>query len=287
MADEPKPTGLPPGVAPENLDDGQGLKGAPKAPEVTNTPPPIVPDKAAEEAAAKKKAEDEAAQKLKDEADKKPKEEETPAPKALEYPVYNDEAADAAVTLLKDAGVTPAEADAFFKEAVETGDINKIDIAGLTAKVGKEKANLILLGAKDFYNRNLASVQESVKAVHDIMGGEDNWNTVVTWARKQAQGSKEFDGQMQEFNKMFNLSKSAATLAARELRTLYEKGSGNKSLGNSIVHGDHTGAGGQLGSEPLSRLEYIEKRKEAERTGNHDEAARLDAQRMATVQRNK
>ena len=300
MADEntqaepnPDEKGLSPGVTTADLDEGQSRSaGAPQAPEVSNTPPPeekSAEDKAKEAEAAKieadAKAKEEADAKAKEEAEKAAEDENKEADEELtEYPEYGDEAADAAVSLLKEAGVTPAEADKFFREAVEANDLSKIDIAALTEKVGKDKASLIMMGVKDYYNRQMASTQESVDAVYGVVGGKENWDQVSAWARTKSNSDKAFASRMAELNQMFDLNKSAASMAARELVDLYNKDSNNKSLSVNMTHGDSSASRSGLGSEPLSRADYIEQLKAAEAKGDKAKVAELNARRLATKQ---
>ena len=179
--------GAPPGVTNKDLSDGENGDG-PKAPVINNQPPvkePTPEEKAAaEKAEADKKAADEAAAKKKAEEDAaaKKKADEESATKKKEYPVYNDEAADSVVGLLKDAGVTADEADTFFRAAVEANDLSKVDVAGLTAKVGKEKATLIMVGVKDYYNRNAEAVKKVTDEVYKVTGGEAQFETLKNWA---------------------------------------------------------------------------------------------------------
>lgn len=285
--EQPNPAdkGLPPGVTTEVTGNGEDrAAGAPQPPEVRNTPPE---DKAkiaeAEKAAADQKAKDEAA--AKEEADKKAAEQEADTSEdsevLTEYPTYGDEAADAVVAMLKEAEVSPVDADKWFREAVKTGDLTKIDMKAITEKLGKEKANLVLIGVKDYYTRMNAAVQATVTAVHTEVGGEGNWTKIGEWASKKANTDKGFAEQLAEFNKMFDLSPTAAKSAARELKSLYEKDSGNKSLNTKIVEGDSTASGG-VGGEKLSRQEYLTKAKAAWDRGDYAEYNALRAQRAAS-----
>lgn len=284
--------GLSPGVSNSDLDEGQSrTQGAPAAPEVRNTPPEPTADQKAKEAEAQKieadaktKADNEAAEKAKTEEGKQDATTEDETPEPTEFMVYNDDAADSAIAMLKEGGVTPTEADKFFREAIESNDLSKIDVAGLTAKLGKEKANLVVLGVTDFYNRQTAVAQASVQAVHETVGGADKWNLIKEWAVKKAESDPAFKAQMAEYSQMFDLNKAAAVAAGKEMSALYDADSNNKSLNTKMVHGDKSASTGNIGSEPLSRADYVEQLKAAHAKNDTAEVTRLNAQRLATKQ---
>lgn len=261
------------GASKENLSEGQsGTSGAPGLPEINNKPP--VKELTAEEKAAK-----EAADKV--ESEKKTAEEEAAKKKeaeANEFPVYDDTAADAVTAMLKESGVTLKEADSFFAKAVETMDLNDVDVEGLTKKVGKEKADLIMIGVKDYYTRNMAETMGTVKAIHDSVGGKENYDKVAEWARNKANTDKAFAGELEQFNKMLDLNRKSAVAAITELKALYEKDPNNKTLQVKIVQGDSSAT--NLGGETLTRKEYLAKVKAAEEEGNYAEANRLRAIRL-------
>lgn len=279
QATDPNKAAAAQGASKDNLSEGQGTGGQPvlepiqnKAPEKELTP---------EQKAAKEKADQEAADKKK--AEEKPAEEKTEKKDdAKDYPVYNDEAADAVTAMLKEAGVTLEEADALFAKAVESKDMKDIDVEALTKKVGKEKAALIMIGVKDYYGRKFAGIQETVTAVHDVVGGKDNWTKVAEWARNKADKDPAFAKELDQYNVMFDTNKKAALAAVNELKVAYEKDPGNKSLNVKIVQGD--GSASKLGGETLSRKDYLAKIKEAEDNRDFGEANRLRALRLASKQ---
>lgn len=287
MADETQTlTGVPEGVTQEHLNAGevQGGEGLPTPPPVINTPPAKNTDDeeffdpAAAEAEAKKKAEEEEAAKAADEGEGEEGETTDEAP--ADYELTGDVAADGIIEMFREAEIPVEVSDAIFREAAETGDLSKIDRAKLVEIFGEHKANMVVIAATDYYTRTVGNVQATVTAVHETVGGEKNWNTLIAWANKRAEQDPAFKTQLNEYAGMFEQNKTAATLAAKALREAYDADPKNKSLTTKMVTGNKSG--GDLGSEPLSRNEYLERVKAAHDKGDYQEVARLDAQRLAT-----
>ena len=283
--------GAPPGVTNKDLSDGENGDG-PKAPVINNQPPvkePTPEEKAAaEKAEADKKAADEAAAKKKAEEDAaaKKKADEESATKKKEYPVYNDEAADSVVGLLKDAGVTADEADTFFRAAVEANDLSKVDVAGLTAKVGKEKATLIMVGVKDYYNRNAEAVKKVTDEVYKVTGGEAQFETLKNWAIEKEKVDTKFAAELNDYRAMLEGTPTQARLAAQELLRAYNADPKTKSLTVNMTHGDKPGSQ-DLSLEYISRSDYITQLKVAESKADKAEISRLNARRSQSVKQEK
>ena len=283
--------GAPEGVTNGDLSEGETGNG-PKAPVINNTAPKKEPTpeekKAADEAAAKEAADKKAADE-KAEADKKAAEEAEKAAEEAskkEYPVYNDETADAVVGILKEAGVTPEEADTFFRAAVESGKLEDIDVTKLTEKVGKEKANLIMVGVKDFYNRNTQAVKTVVDEVYKVTGGEEQFATLRNWALEKEKSDPAFKAELDEYRNMLNSTPVAARLAINELVKAYNADPKTKSLTVNITSGDKVGSGGlELGY--ISRADYVAARKVAEDKRDFAEVDRLKARRSQSMAQEK
>lgn len=205
---------------------------------------------------------------------------ETAPEPELEYESYEDDNANAAMSLLKESGVKATEAREFFKEAVETRDISKIDYAGIEKRIGKEKTNLLKLALTQFYNTALASVNEKVNAVFDTMGSKENWAKVNKWAKAKADTDPEFKKQVVEYNKMLDLNSKTAKAAALELKELYEADPANGSLEIVMEQGDKGGSSEQ--TQYISRAEYVEQMKAAQAKGDAKEIERLRNLRTAS-----
>lgn len=269
------------GVSKTDLDAGQTRgEGAPQAPVVNNVPP--VEDKKTEDksadAAPEDKNDDGKPEDNKAEDEAKKTDEAEPAYRED----YGDDAVNSVVATLKEAGVDAKEADGWFREAAETGDMSKINVTAIAEKVGKEKANLIVLAVKDYYGRTQGSVKESVNAVYEQVGGEENWKKVSAWATAQRKADPAFNKKADALNAMFDLSPEAAAMAAKELRSMYEAASGNSSLQVKQMQGQ-TAASVGVNLEPISRKDYAEQYERAHRKGDTATMAQLNARRQATI----
>jgi len=290
--------GAPEGVTNGDLSEGEVGNG-PAAPVINNTAPKKEPT--AEEKAAAEKAEADKATAEKEAADKKVADEKAEADKKIadeaaekaeleaskkEYPVYNDEAADAVVSILKEAGVTPEESDSFFRAAVESGKLEDIDVGKLTEKVGKEKASLIMIGVKDFYNRNTQEVKKVVDEVYKVVGGEEQLATVKNWALEKEKTDPAFKAELDEYRAMLNSTPVQARLAISELLKAYNADPKTSSLKVTITEGDSAGSG-QLSLDYISRADYVKEMKVAEDKRDTGAQERLRARRTQSIAQEK
>lgn len=284
------------GATSENLDNGaitsgDGIPKAPPAP--SNEPPPPAPKKdkpegmdeehgteppkkeqTAEEKAAAEKAEKEA-------ADKKAAAEKEAAGPLKDYVDFLDSpAAAAAVNLLKEAGIGPNEANGFFDKALKSGDLKDVDVAGLEAKLGKDKATLVMAGVTAHYNGLAAKQAASVKAVHEVFNGEKNWNVVRDWAHAVEKADPKVKTQIDAIRGMIDEGGFRAEAGARELLRMYNAAPNVKGLGTTkLAVGDSTGA--VIGTH-LTRADYITELKAAhERGASRSEIQAIDARRRA------
>ena len=283
------------GATAEHLDAGAtGTEGAPKAPPApSNEPPPPAPKKdkpegmdeehgteppkkeqTAEEKAAAEKA-------AKEEADKKAAAEKEAAGPLKDYVDFSDSpAAAAAVNLLKEAGIGPNEANGYFEKALKSGDLNDVDVKGLEAKLGKDKATLVMAGVTAHYTALQTKATETVKAVHDVFGGEKNWTTVRDWAHAAEKADPKVKTQINAIRGMIDEGGFRAEAGARELLRLYNAAPNVKGLGTSkLAVGDSTGT--VVGTH-LTRADYLTELKAAhDRGASRAEIQALDARRRA------
>lgn len=275
--------GLSPGVSAENVQKHQQVNpkdpGLPRAGEILNERPKTDEEKA-------KIAEAEAIEAANKEAEAKAEEktEETKTEQvdteAAEYVSYNDPAADAAVELLKEEGVTPQEAAKWFAPVLESMDINKMDIAAMEAKLGKAKAGVVAAAVKDYYTRQAQTIQTTAKAVTEVFGGDENLGKIRNWVNTLPDNAEE-KGQVAELLKLMNQGEYSAKLAAKELRALYEKHPNNKSLSIKRVDGDGVSA---EQTKILTRQEYHAEMKKAQANGDKQRIAELRQNRARAYQ---
>jgi hypothetical protein len=274
------------GASLENLSDGQTSgKGAPPKPVVPNGPIPkndngsgdgVVPKEDEAAKAAAKKVEEEAAAKKAEED----KEDELPA--VTEYATWEDPSAQAAVELLKEAGVTPAEAAGIFDKAVEANDPRLIDVKKLEAKVGKAKALLIMNGVQEYHRRTTTEHEATVQTVKKVFGGDQGWDTVKTWAQTREKTDPAFKKELDGIREDLNKGGRAATAAAKDLLTLYNGSPDTKGLGTAaktLVKGDGTP---QPVGGPLTRAAYnVELKKAYGENASKSVIDQLNARRQA------
>ncbi|QXP44066.1 hypothetical protein [Stappia phage SI01] len=269
------------GAGAEDLSDGQSDgAGAPVAPKVVNTGAGgdgILPvEKKAEEPQDEQTPPADAAADTGDEADAP--EENTPP--LTEWVEFDDPSASAAIELLKEAGVTPAEASSIFDKAVQSGDLRDIDRKALEAKVGRAKAQLIMNGVHDYHTRTTETNQKTVQTVHEIFGGESGWNTVRDWAQVREKTDPAFKSELDSIRADLNAGGRAAKAAAMDLLTLYNGAPSTKGLGTKTAT-LKTGSGKPGTAPPLSRAEYVEALKEAHSKGASADAIALLSRRRA------
>lgn len=275
------------GAGNEHLSDGQSDgAGAPKAPEVPNNGAGgdgVVP----KDEATKAKPEDDPKAKEAEAADDEAGDEDEDDDKVelTEWSEFDDPSANAAIDLLKEAGVSPAEADGIFSKAIQSGDLRDIDVKALEAKVGKNKTLLIMNGVKDYHQRTTEQNDATVQMVHDIVGGEAAWNQVRDWAQAKERNDKAFKKELDGIREDLNKGGRAAKAAAKDLVKLYNGSPNTKGLGNAqqkLTKGDGKSA---KAGEPMTRAAYVEALKKAHSEGASPQTiAALDRRRLAGKQ---
>lgn len=267
------------GAGKEHLSDGQTSgAGAPKAPVIPNNPngsgDGVVPkeDEAAKAAAAAKAKEAEEAAADEDEG----KEDEP----VVQYEDWDDPSAQAAVDLLKEAGVSPMEARGIFEKAIESGDLRDINVKELEAKVGKTKALLIMNGVRDYHQRTTEQHTKTVNEVKQVFGGDQGWATVREWAQAREKVDPSFKKELDGIREDLDKGGRAAKAAAKDLLALYNGSPNTKGLGNGKqVKGEGKA---QPAAGPLSRADYVAELKKAHASGaSQSVISQLDARRRA------
>lgn len=210
--------------------------------------------KAEEEAAAAEaaKTDEEKAAEAKEAADKKAAEEaailaaETPEQKAAreaqeaktdkesaeaEWITTDNKDFNAAIGLMKAAGMTPEGAGKIFDKAMATGDASSVDMAALNEAVGEDQAALIMTGFTNYVSAEGQAVLERTKLVHDAVGGSENWLKMTSWAKTKARGDAEFRGKVEDITAMMNSgNKLSSELAAKEFLNLYNAQGTNSTI---------------------------------------------------------
>ena len=188
--------------------------------------------KAAEEAEANKTDEQKAEEAAAAEALRKQVAEETDAAGWMET---EDPTLQASMNLMKAAGLKPSEAGEFFNEALETGDINTVDVEALTARVGKDNAELIMSGVVKYGADQSAEVLSKVNAIQNEVGGKDNWAKMVKWSKAAARADDAVKSELTELQGMMNGSEMQGKLAAQRMMQMYNADSKNSTMKTAKV----------------------------------------------------
>ena len=173
-----------------------------------------------------------------------------------EYESYGDPAADAVVSLFKEANVSPEDSHKLLGDCMETGDFSKINKEELGKKLGSAaKADLAIVGLQKYYSNAMAEIKVISDAVHTAVGGKDNFTKVQEWAKKKAGADPAFAKEMGQYNQMFDLNAKSASAAAKSLMEMYNSDKSNSSLIRSQIHGDKSVGGSDQGM--ISRRDYV------------------------------
>jgi hypothetical protein len=230
--------------------------------------------KAAEDAA--KKADEEAAKVKTDDDDGKWKEEE--------WVAVGNEHADAAIELMKEAGVKPVEGNEIFKDAIASGDLSKVKWDVLEARIGAAKAKLVRAGVESYFNSEYKAQQEIVGYAHDKVGGEEGWTKIQTWAKKAEKSDAKFASDLNEYRKALKVGGFAARAAVDAIKAAYEADPKNGSIGNKPLERGKVDPTPKVEGEPLNRLQFFREMEKAggDRAPKHVVEA-LRARRQAGV----
>lgn len=200
---------------------------------------------------AKKKANDEAAAAEKAAEEAKEAEAGTADNKVIQkWDHVGNPSADAAIDLMQEKGMTPEDAQAVFGESLKTGKLSDVDVPALKAKIGDAAAALVMQGIESYHATAEAATQKTVAAVHEVMGGQDNWAKVQDWT--QSTNNEAFLSKRDDFRTMLNAGGTQAVLAAKEIKAMYEADKG--TINKDLVSGETVPASNM---EPLSRAAYL------------------------------
>lgn len=152
--------------------------------------------------------------------------------KAGESPAYDfltkSESEHGSMGAIKEAitegGMTAAEVEAIFGEAVKSNDADKIDRAALEKKLGKVQAGLIMASINTFVEHRKSVREKLDNSVYEAVGGQKTWDSIVAWANKSI--SKE---EAAEIGKLLRGSEHTRKLAARDLKARFLAANGGST----------------------------------------------------------
>lgn len=193
------------------------------------------------------------------------KEEESGDP---EYNEYEHPALKQAVNILKEAELPVDEANAIFAEAVETGDLTKINKDALVEKLGQDKADVVLVLAESYYNTQFSSMKAIQEQAYTLTGGEENFAAMKEWAADKAASDADFAKDLKEFRAMIDTEQPrAVTAAIRELFSLY-KNDPDTTIEADLEVGDS--AASKQSVEPMSLMDYTNAIEKAHKDGTYE-----------------
>lgn len=203
----------------------------------------------------------------------------------LSYNDYEDPALRQAVKILKDAKVPVEVTNKVFGEAVETGDLSKIDVELLKKSVGDDQAEAIMVMAGSYFNTTFTGFSNQQKAAYEITGGEENYTAMKEYAAEREKTDPEFAKEMKEIRALVDTgSEKAIKAAVTDLFNTY-KNDPNTTIEADLMVGDSKG--GNSGIKPLSRLEHGRLIQEAINKGTYEkEKPKLWAMRQEGIKQN-
>lgn len=196
------------------------------------------------------------------------------------WPDFSDNPHMSAITsIFKDKGVAVDVADGIFSKAIESGNIEDVDVETLESTVGKDAATLIMASVNSVYTENVAHNKAIIKTAHEEFGNKDAWDAAAQWAITKANEDTEFKETLEDYYKMIDSgSKRQAELAIKALKEDYMNDP-NTTDKPDLVRGDGTG---KSNVKPITdRMEYVSKLKEAYNKGDADRIADLRRRRAA------
>lgn len=174
----------------------------------------------------------------------------------LEYNEYENVALQQAVDILKTAEIPVEESNAIFAEAINTGDLSKVDLATLQEKLGKDKADLVMILAKSYVDTTVGDVQKITEEAHKLVGGEENFKAMREWASKKEASDPEFAKVLADIRTMADSGSPVATKSAvQELARLWKEDP-NTTIPAELMEGD--APGNSQGIKPMTRREYAD-----------------------------
>lgn len=155
-----------------------------------------------------------------------------------EFPTSDDPSLNAALGLMKAAGMTTEKLAEHFGEAINTGDLSKIDREALNKELGEDKAELVMAGVTKWSADAGAATLEAARQVQQSVGGAENWAKMTAWAKQAAKSDPALKKEIQGITDMLNGNEMSRKLGAQEFKRLYNADKKNVTLGGKTVEGD-------------------------------------------------
>ena len=247
-----KPTEIiPPIVVPDNLDTDDS--GNPAPPPPSNTPPVETPAAPETPPVETPPAETPPTDTPPVETPVETPPVDTPEEVVLDTTVWGStgsEVGNSTLALLQDAGVDTDTAKALLYDAVQAGDITQIDAAALEAAVGKSRATLVMTGVKGYIAENNERVAETNKAVYEASGGEENWKTMIDWAKTNSVD-------LTEYAPLIDAGGAQARFAVSEIQARFNGDVKNTPLTANVIPRAEPSAIAAPAVQALTKAQYL------------------------------
>jgi hypothetical protein len=201
--------------------------------------------------------------------------EDADAGEVVEFPQSDDPGLNAALSIMKAAGMDAAALSTHFGEAIKSGDISKVDRAALDRALGADQAVLVMAGVTKWSEDAGREALAAAHAVQESVGGAANWAKMTQWARSKAKTDTAFKSEIEGITDMLNGTGKARELGAKEFQRLYNDDPNNATVGKEqkTVTGDKvvtttvetmTGTEAYRAKEKATRLKQVGKLTHAE-----------------------
>lgn len=148
--------------------------------------------------------------------------------------------ADAAIGLMKKAGMTPVEGNAVFDAALKSGNLEDVNWEVLEARLGKDAATLVRTGVENYYNTEYKAQLAVQQYAYGLVGGEKEWTKVQKWAAKLESTDQSFAAELSEWRQALSVGGFAAKAAVDAIKSKYESAPGNSSTNRHMERGSAT-----------------------------------------------
>ena len=187
---------------------------------------------------------------------------------------WQSESLHSALRLVQNGGMSLDEAKSILYDPLVNGaDVSSIEKERLAEKIGADKANLVMIGIKDYVREQKAATDYAKELTVKVAGSADNWTKISAWANTHLDKAE-----LAEYAQLVNSGGKKAEFAIRSITESYNTHPGNTSLGAVTLKGDAPASKSTL--PPMTRVEFAE----AMLAAGHDKQKQL-AVRQERLQR--
>lgn len=192
-----------------------------------------------------------------------------PEPPKYEYPTLDNPDAQSIVNVFAEKNVDPAVLDSIFSKAIQSGNIEDVNVKALREAVGSN-ADLIMATARKVYEDNKRASEQAIKDVHNMFGGKESWEAMVAWAHAQAAADPAFATKLNTYRSMIDIGGEQRRLAVNALKESYMNDP-NVTVHPQLMQGDRL-ANGTVTNPIMTNREYSEALRAAYKQPNYADA---------------